>query len=373
MSDQESTIMIDSKAGIIGLAIGDAMGVPIEFLDRKVLLKNPVTKMLGEQIHFMPKGSWSDDTSLNLALIDSINNKKGIDLYDIGQNFIAWGENGKYTPTGKTFGMGKITLNAIAKLERGDIKPEACGGNTETANGNGSLMRILPIAYYCYSKKCADQEVYNMVKQVSSLTHAHEISIMGCYIYVKFAIELLSGNDIKKAYKRIKKLKYEYFSDDCKNLYSRVIKDNIGELKLADINSSGYVVDTLESTLWILLNTNNYNQAVIGAINLGGDTDTIGACTGGLAGIYYGFENINETWKNELIKYDYIIDLCHKFDDILNNDGVKSQNQTTNQVSERRKRNEAHADMIANKLIEGLRKASEIAQKKQSKKNQINQ
>ena len=311
--------MIDSKAGIIGLAVGDAMGVPIEFFKREDLLKNPVTTMIGEQSHFVPKGSWSDDTSLNLALIDSINNRKGIDLYDIGQNFIEWGENGKYTPTGKMFGIGRTTLKAIARLERGDIKPEECGGNTESENGNGSLMRILPMAYYCYCKNYNDEEVYDIVKKVSSLTHAHEISIMGCYIYVKFALELLNGNNIKSAYKTIRKLKYQYFSDYCKKIYSRIIDINIAKLDLDDIKSSGYVVDTLEATIWTLLNTKTFNQAIIGSINLGGDSDTIGACTGGLAGIYYGFESINSTWKKELMKYDYIVELCNKFNEIINN------------------------------------------------------
>lgn len=311
--------MIDSKAGIIGLAVGDAMGVPIEFFKREDLLKNPVTTMIGEQSHFVPKGSWSDDTSLNLALIDSINNKKEIDLYDIGQNFIEWGENGKYTPTGKMFGIGRTTLKAIARLERGDIKPEECGGNTESENGNGSLMRILPMAYYCYCKNYNDEEVYDIVKKVSSLTHAHEISIMGCYIYVKFALELLNGNNIKSAYKTIRKLKYQYFSDYCKKIYSRIIDINIAKVDLDDIKSSGYVVDTLEATIWTLLNTKTFNQAIIGSINLGGDSDTIGACTGGLAGIYYGFESINSTWKKELMKYDYIVELCNKFNEIINN------------------------------------------------------
>lgn len=311
--------MVDSKNGIIGLAVGDAMGVPIEFFKREDLINNPVTTMLGEQSHFMPKGSWSDDTSLNLALIDSINTKKKIDLFDIGQNFIEWGENGKYTPTNKMFGIGRTTLKAIARLEKGNIKPEECGGNTESENGNGSLMRILPMAYYCYSKKYNDEEIYDIIKKVSSITHAHEISIMGCYIYVKFAIELLNGNNIKNAYKNIRKLKYQYFSDYCKKLYSRIIDSNIAKLKLADIKSSGYVIDTLEATIWTLLNTENYNQAIIGSINLGGDSDTIGACTGGLAGIYYGINNINKQWIKDLQKYDYIEEMCNRFNEVLNN------------------------------------------------------
>ena len=225
--------MIDSKPGIIGLAVGDAMGVPLEFFNRENLINNPVTIMLGEQSHNMPKGSWSDDTSLNLALIDSINNKKKIDLYDIGQNFIEWGERGKYTPTGKMFEIGRTTLRSIANLEKGILKPEKCGGISESDNGNGSIMRILPLVYYCYSKQLDEQETYEIVKSVSSLTHGHEISIMGCFIYVLFGIELLKGKSLDQAYKIIKKTKYDcYFIEDTINRYDRILKNNIKKYKL---------------------------------------------------------------------------------------------------------------------------------------------
>ncbi len=310
--------MIDSKSGIIGLAIGDAMGVPLEFLKREDLINNPVTVMLGEQSHHMPKGSWSDDTSLNLALIDSINNKNDIDLFDIGQNFIAWGEKGKYTPTGQMFGIGRTTLRSIARLEEGKLNPEECGGNTESDNGNGSLMRILPVAYYCFSKNYNDKEIYETIKKVSSITHAHEISVMGCYIYVKFALELLSGKNIKQAYKSIRKINYEYFSEGCQNVYKRLIKNDIAKYKMDDISTSGYVLHTLEATIWILLNTDTFNRSIVAAINMGGDSDTTGACVGGLSGIYYGLENINKEWIKDLQKYDYIEEMCNRFNEVLN-------------------------------------------------------
>lgn len=310
--------MIDSKNGIIGLAVGDAMGVPLEFFKREDLMRNPVTTMLGEQSHNMPKGSWSDDTSLNIALIDSINSKGKIDLYDIGQKFIDWGENGAYTPTGQMFGIGRTTLRAIARLEENKLKPEECGGNTESDNGNGSLMRILPVAYYCYSMQYNDKEIYETVKIISSLTHAHEISVMACYIYVKFALELLQGKNFKQAYKSIRKLDYNYFSEYCQSIFKRLIKTNISKCKLDDISTSGYVLHTLEATIWILLNTETYNQSIVAAINMGGDADTTGACVGGLAGIYYGLENINKNWIKDLQKYDYIEELCNKFNLILN-------------------------------------------------------
>ncbi len=311
--------MLDCKNGIIGLAIGDAMGVPIEFVSREILIENPLTEMIGEQSHNMPKGCWSDDTSLNLALMDAINNNEGnINLQIVGYNFIDWAEHSKYTPTGIAFGIGMTTFKSIAKLEYGDRPPEDCGGKQEKDNGNGSLMRILPIAYYCYGKKLNDEETYELVKNVSSLTHGHEISIMGCYIYVKYAMELLDGKDLKEAYKNIQKLKYPYFSDYCKDKYKRILKSDISKLDIDEINSTGFVVDTLEAALWSLLNTENYNQAIIGSINLGGDSDTIGACTGGLAGIHYGIDSIRKEWKEDLVKYDYIEEICNRFNDVIN-------------------------------------------------------
>ena len=308
---------MNSRDGIIGLAIGDAMGVPIEFCQREKLMQNPLTQMVGYGSHDVPKGSWSDDTSMTLATIDSISKNGKIVPSDIANNFIEWMRNAKYTPTEKVFDIGRTTLQALARCELKVEKAEEAGGNGEMDNGNGSLMRILPLAYYCYSKKMEDEEILKEVKVVSSITHRHEISIMGCYIYTLFAIELLKGKSFKYAYKKIKRTNYSYFSNNCIYRYDRILKNNIAKYKIDDISSQGYVVSTLEATLWVLFNTKNYNQAIIGAINLGNDTDTVGACVGGLAGISYGLDSINEVWKKDLLKYEYICRICEEFDKIL--------------------------------------------------------
>lgn len=309
--------MIDSKNGIIGLAIGDAMGVPLEFCMREKLIKSPTTEMIGYGSHDVPKGSWSDDTSMTLCLIDSINNNGYINLKDIQNNFVKWVEDEEYTPTGKRFDIGRTCLQAIMNYERG-IEPELCGLDNEYSNGNGSLMRILPLTYYCYAKKMNDYEIYKCVKNISSLTHRHEISLLGCFIYVLYGIELLKGKSKEEAYNKIRNTNYSYFSNENIEKYDRILKNNISELNIDDISSSGYVIDTLEATLWCFTITNNYNDAIIKAINLGNDTDTIGACVGGLAGIYYGIDSINENWKKELLKYRYIEDMCNKYNDIIN-------------------------------------------------------
>ena len=309
-------IMLDSKNGIIGLAIGDAMGVPLEFCIREKLQSNPTTEMIGFGSHDVPKGSWSDDTSMTLCLIDAINKKETLDLNAICDNFCKWIEDEEFTPTGKRFDMGRTCMQAIINYQNG-TKPELCGLDNEFSNGNGSLMRILPIAYYCYCKNMNNEEIYSCVKKISSLTHRHEISVLGCYIYVLYAIELLKGKDKIEAYNTIKGENYSYFKRESIDKYYRILEEDISCYLMDDISSAGYVVSTLEATFWCFLTTNNYNKSIIKAINLGSDADTVGACVGGIAGIYYGLDSINENWKKNLIKYDYICEMCDRFNKVM--------------------------------------------------------
>lgn len=305
------------KNGIIGLVVGDALGVPVEFMTREELRKNPVVDLREYGVHNQPLGSWSDDTSMTLATMDSIIQKEKIDTTDIGNKFLNWYRKSDYTPIGKIFDIGRTTIQALAKYELKLDEAKNCGEKMEDSNGNGSLMRMLPISYYIYYKGIKDyKEIYNLVKDVSSITHRHEVSILGCYIYVSFILGLLNGLEKEQAYKDIRKLNYSYFSIDSLNKYDRILKNNITTLNLEDISSNGYVVNTLECVLYMFLNSNDYNTTILKAINLGDDTDTIGSCLGGLLGLYYGLENIKENWRKNIIKYDYIIDLCNKFDNI---------------------------------------------------------
>lgn len=304
--------------GIIGFAIGDALGVPVEFKSRNELELNPITDMVGDGTYNLPAGTWSDDTSMTLATMDSIINKRTIDTNDIADKFLDWFRNAKYTATNETFDIGRTTLQALAKYELKICEASKCGENNEYSNGNGSLMRILPIAYYIYHKEITDnQKIYNIIKEVSSITHSHEISILGCYIYVKFVLELLNGENKISAYKKIQNQDYSMFGSNTIKKYSRILNNEIQKLDKDNISTSGYVVSTLEATMWLFLNSNNYNSTIIKAVNMGEDTDTVAACTGGLLGLYYGIENIQDKWKQRLKKYKYIIELCDKFDEAL--------------------------------------------------------
>lgn len=299
--------------GLMGFVVGDAMGVPLEFKSREELLKKPVTKMIGYGTYHMPEGTWSDDTSMMIAMIDSINAKNGIDYNDIALKFVAFKNHAQYTPDHEVFDIGNTCRLAIERFEEGHEDPISCGLNDIHSNGNGSLMRILPIAYYALEKKLKDFEVLELVKNISSITHAHEISIMGCYIYVRFAMFLLTGKDKYSTYSMTKCVDYTMFSEETQCVYDRLLKEDIMKLKINDIRSSGYIVDTLEACIWVLLQSNNYKEAIIGAINLGEDTDTIGALTGGLAGILFGYDFIPQEWIDTIIKKEYLLDIFEEF------------------------------------------------------------
>lgn len=135
-----------------------------------------------------------------------------------------------------------------------------------------------------------------------------------CFIWDR----TIEEKNLAEAYNKIKKVDYSMFSKECISKYDRILKQNIEKYKLDDISSTGYVVATLEATLWTILTTDSFDSAIIKAINLGNDTDTVGACVGGLVGIYYGLENINKNWIMDLQKYDYIENLCNQFNLILN-------------------------------------------------------
>ena len=299
--------------GLMGFVVGDAMGVPVEFLSREELLKKPVTKMIGYGTHNQPEGTWSDDTSMMIATIDSINAKNGIDYEDIALKFAAFKNHAQYTPYHEVFDIGNTCARAIDRFEENHDDPITCGLTDINSNGNGSLMRILPIAYYAVAKHLKDNEVLELVRNISSITHAHEISIMGCYIYTRYAMFLINGKDKYSAYSMTKCVDYTMFSEETVACYDRLLKEDISKLKINDIKSTGYVVDSLEACIWVLLQSENYKDAIIGAINLGNDTDTIAAITGGLAGILYGIDYIPKEWLEKIANIDYLLDIFEEF------------------------------------------------------------
>lgn len=304
------------KDGMLGLIVGDALGVPVEFMSRTELMKNPVTGMREYGTHHQPMGTWSDDSSMALAELDSIRTVGTIDYTDMMERFSRWCMYGEYTPFGEVFDIGIATSRALMNYAKG-IAPLESGGKTEWDNGNGSLMRILPVCLYLFERQkkvcTSENESIYMIHAVSALTHAHVRSQMACGIYyflVKAILEEEGSleNRLQKGMDRA----YQYYRQDLSNHrelenYKRLADlSEFKETPKEGIKSSGYVVDTLEAAVWCLLHSHSYKETVLMAVNLGEDTDTIGAVAGGLAGLYYKEEGIPQEWIQVLQRREWI-------------------------------------------------------------------
>lgn len=294
-----------------GFIVGDALGVPVEFSTREERKEDEVRELRAYGTYHQPFGAWSDDSSLMLCLIDAIN--KGFTIEKLKNNFIDFYLKGNFTPYGKLFDNGLSTQNAIKKMIN-EIEPTKCGGVSEMDNGNGSLMRVLPIAYI--SNCLTDTELIKLVENVSSMTHAHARSKFACLFYIKMASYLISGMERENAYE----CTINFINENCSGEYAcefenymAVLSKKIIRYKVDQIKSTGYVVDTLEAVLWLFFNTNSYKEAVLKAVNLGGDTDTIAALVGGIAGIYYGFEEIPDNWIQSLYRKHDIMCMLNEF------------------------------------------------------------
>ena len=308
--------------GIMGLITGDALGLPVQFLSRKDVQKNPVTTMVGFGTFNMPAGTWSDDGSMAVATLVSIDKNKGIDYDDIMNRFYDWTANGKYTPAGIAFDQGITCMEALSRY-MSEKNYRSCGKTGEYANGNGALMRIMPVCLYAYVQhkngNISQIEALEYVHQASALTHNHLRAKMasGIYFFMVQAILDGTGTLIERLQMGMDNAKV-FYQADAMNLEEWSKFDRMETLlEFAtvpedEIKSSGYVVDSLAAAVWSLITTESFEEGLLKAVNLGDDTDTVGAIAGGLAALYYGYNSIPETWRKAIIKGEEIISLCER-------------------------------------------------------------
>lgn len=316
------------KDALLGVATGDALGVPVEFIPRASLKPEPVTGMRAFGTHHQPSGTWSDDSSLTFCLAEML--CRGYDLQDLATRFVNWKEEAYWTAHGQVFDIGIATSAAIYQLQKG-VVPVLAGGNDEDSNGNGSLMRILPLLFYIKNKSI--EERFRIIEEVSSLTHRHIRSVTGCFIYLEMALQLIQGKDKHAAYENMRETVNYFLNNNpiCSqreiDKYHRILCNPIGDYEIrpiydfeeVEIYSSGYILNTLEAGIWCLLKTDNYKDAVLKAVNLGHDTDTTAAVTGGLAGLLYGHATIPPEWLEVLARRKDIDSLADRLQEKLSN------------------------------------------------------
>lgn len=296
---------------VYGHAIGDALGVPVEFCPRESLDADPVTEMRGQGTHRQPPGTWSDDTSLMLCLLEVV--KPDLNLKKLADRFRAWRRFGHLTPHGQVFDIGISTRRALQRIAAG-VAPELAGGAAEEENGNGSLMRILPVAFF---PELTAHQMVRLAWRAASPTHRHPRSLLACGLFVLLCRRLLNGDPPSTAYRAVVGEAPTLFAaTPCGAELAHFRRFLSGELHLAprrEIQSTGYVVHTLEAAAWCLLTAEDFSTTVLTAVNLGEDTDTTAAVAGGLAGAAYGLGALPERWLAQLARRDRLENVLAAF------------------------------------------------------------
>lgn len=310
-----------AKEILFGVAIGDALGVPFEFRERSFMKKNAAKDMVGYGTYNQKPGTWSDDSSLTFCLAESL--IENYTLRNASEKFIKWKEEAYWTARNELFDIGFTTSNSISELkniieseELSDLKRLKYLGD-EFDNGNGSLMRILPFIYEIKGKTMVEQ--FDLIWLNSALTHKHIRSAIACHIYLTFCLNIIQFQDKFKAYKETQKQISSFLIERNISAYEiqkfeRILVEDISILEENVIESSGYVIHSLEASIWSILTSETFEESVLKSINLGHDTDTTGAITGGIAGILYGFESIPEFWVVSLARMEAIFELSEKLE-----------------------------------------------------------
>lgn len=294
----------DRKRGaLIGLAVGDALGAAVEF--RQPGTFSPVTCYRSGGPHDLEAGEWTDDTSLALALADSIG--RGWDINNQIQEYIKWWEDGKYSVTGVCFDIGRTTQSALERytgadgLEKDGVR--FCADSVPESSGNGSIMRLAPVPIkYSYLYPDRIQDLGDFGEESSIPTHASPQCVAACRYMTVVLAALIQGE------KREVVLDPEWaglkaIEADLDPLILRVAK---GSFRNGKVKGSGWVVASLEAALWAFYDAQNFEEAVLKAVNLGDDADTTGAVCGQFAGAYWGESGIPESLRKGLARQDML-------------------------------------------------------------------
>ena len=312
--------------GMYGLAVADALGVPYESESLESMRQNPCTGMTGYGHHRQPAGSWSDDTSMSLCVADSLS-CKGFDPDDQMRRFTDWRLRQAYTANHVVFDVGRSCRRAINQYWDG-VPAEFCGDRSVNGNGNGALMRMFPMALYqCHLYQGGDEHLADFLGPIhtaSAITHAHAIGEICCGLFALTLREWLNRSAygaagktlqavIGRAFEKGMAVYRQMEGDFREHLPLFLPPEELKEKSADDLPSWGYALNSWHIALWSLLNTDNYRDCVLKAVNVGGDTDTNAAVAGALAGVIYGRETIPAEWVEALLNRELIDGICEKF------------------------------------------------------------
>ena len=297
-----------AEGSLLGLAIGDALGTTLEFKARDHY--TPLTDMVGGGPFKLKAGEWTDDTSMALCLAESLLDCKRHEPVDQLRRYLRWRDEGDNSVTGRCFDIGRTVDQALQNFKRGQQAYPGC--QDEFSAGNGSLMRLAPIALF-YSThvsrrepaSAGTQHLLEMAALSSMTTHRHPLAVAACKV-MALLIDHAIGQPVTDCQQRDKTAILSFSVDERSYLgrlpppIADIVAGSYQGKSRDEVASSGYVVDSLEAALWAFWHGTDFAEGALLAANLGGDADTIAAIYGQLAGAYYGVEGIPSTWLNKL-------------------------------------------------------------------------
>lgn len=281
-----------ARGAFVGLAIGDALGAPVEFKERGAFPE--VREMLAGGYFKLPAGAWTDDTAMALCLADSLLYDGDLDTKDLLDRFLGWIYENQNTSTGQCIGVGQNTFSVLGNYRRtGDLVAPPVKGRSD---GNGALMRLAPVACRHWSNPLKARAI---ARDQSRATHASELSAAACDAMASILCDLIAGQSWQDALAKLAKDPWPQEIDE-------VLEGRWQTKHRDEISSSGYVVHTFEAAFWAVGTTLSFEDALVAAVNLGHDADTVGAVAGQLAGARYGIRAIPTRWTELLIQHDEI-------------------------------------------------------------------
>ncbi len=281
-----------ARGALVGLAIGDALGAPVEFKDRGSFPE--VREMLAGGYFKLPAGAWTDDTAMALCLADSLLYDGNLDAKDLLDRFLGWIYENENTSTGQCVGVGQNTFAVLGNYRRtGALTAPPVKGRSD---GNGALMRLAPVACRHWTNPSKARAI---ARSQSYATHASELSAAACEAMASIMCDLIISRPWQEA---LAKISCEPWPEEIGAILAGGWQDKSRDA----ISSSGFVVHTFEAAIWAVGTTSSFEEALITAVNLGHDADTVGAVAGQIAGARYGIRAIPPRWKDLLIQHDEI-------------------------------------------------------------------
>lgn len=316
-----------SRGALLGLAIGDALGAQVEFdfaddiRAREKAGKLDLNEMRAGGSHHLPKGAYTDDTSMALCLADSLLETKGYDSANVMEKYDRWYRDGYRSSVGVCFDIGQQTYTAIERFTHG--KPIVDKNEMTKSAGNGGIMRLAPAVI-----ASAHQPIENAMKlaMISSReTHYSAEANAGAAIFgamIWRALHAKDGAD-KRGVVNVASFSTGKVFDDIFAKINSILQKDFTHYGLEDLG--GYVVDALKIATWGFVDFDNFRDGLLAVIRLGGDTDTNGAIYGQLAGAYYGANAIPESWRHDVIDRDEIVKLADQLSVMKNCPIIKTR------------------------------------------------